>query len=128
MTYNHGVRVIENPTSLQAPIEGTAGLQVVIGAAPVNLAKDPYAAVNRPILARNFAEAKEAVGYSDDFGNFELCEAIDASFRVLNVSPIVLINVLDPKVHFSSLTSASHTVTDGQVVIEQTGVLADSWS
>ena len=36
MAYNHGVRVAENPTSLMAPIEGTAGLQVIIGVAPVN--------------------------------------------------------------------------------------------
>ena len=44
MAYNHGVRVKEQATSLVAPVTGTAGLQVIIGTAPVNLAADPYKA------------------------------------------------------------------------------------
>lgn len=31
MAYQHGVRVLENPTSLTAPILGTAAFQVVVG-------------------------------------------------------------------------------------------------
>ena len=31
MAYNHGVRILENPTSLTAPILGTAAFQVVVG-------------------------------------------------------------------------------------------------
>lgn len=46
MAYNHGVRVKEQATSLVAPVTGTAGLQVIIGTAPVNLAADPYKASN----------------------------------------------------------------------------------
>ena len=38
MAFQHGVRVSEQPTSLIAPVLGTAGLQVVFGTAPVNLA------------------------------------------------------------------------------------------
>ncbi|MFQ8879459.1 MAG: hypothetical protein ACLR7N_13725 [Roseburia hominis] len=38
-TYNHGVRVLEEVTALAVPVSGTAGLQVVIGTAPINLAK-----------------------------------------------------------------------------------------
>ena len=106
MAYNHGVRVAENPTSLMAPIEGTAGLQVIIGVAPVNLAADPYHATNRPMLAYSFAEASAAVGYCDNFKDYNICESIDASFRVLNVAPIVLINVLDPKTHKKELEEA----------------------
>ena len=44
MAYNHGVRVKEQATSLVTPVTGTAGLQVIIGTAPVNLAADPYKA------------------------------------------------------------------------------------
>ncbi|MCD8204512.1 MAG: hypothetical protein LUC16_01615 [Coprobacillus sp.] len=124
-TYNHGVRVQENPTSLVAPIEGTAGLQVIIGAAPVNLADDPYGATNKPMLAYSFAEACAAVGYSDDFENYNMCESIDASFRVLNVAPIVLINVLDPNTHKKDLEAADYEVHDGVATIEVSGILAD---
>lgn len=38
MPYQHGVRVLEQATSIVAPILGTAGLQVVFGTAPINLA------------------------------------------------------------------------------------------
>lgn len=125
MAYNHGVRVAENPTSLMAPIEGTAGLQVIIGVAPVNLAADPYHATNRPMLAYSFAEASAAVGYCDNFKDYNICESIDASFRVLNVAPIVLINVLDPKTHKKELEEKTYDITDGQALIDTFGVLAD---
>lgn len=125
MAYNHGVRVQENATSLVAPVEGTAGLQVIIGVAPVNLAEDPYNATNVPLLAYSFAEASAAVGYCDDFANYNICESIDASFRVLNVAPIVLINVLDPTTHVAALEEASYDVEDGVVTIPTFGILAD---
>lgn len=125
MAYNHGVRVIENPTGVSAPITGTSGLQVVIGAAPVNLAADPYACTNVPILANTFAEAAAAVGYCDDFADYNICEVIDASFRVAGTGPVVLINVLDPTVHISNLASQQLVVTDGQVTIQTKGILAD---
>lgn len=126
MAYNHGVRVLENPTSLTTPRNGTAGLQVIIGVAPVNLAEDPYGATNTPKLAYSFAEASAAVGYCDDFANYNICESIDASFRVLNIAPIVLINVLDPKTHRKALEEQTITVTEGQAVVETFGVLADT--
>lgn len=61
MAYNHGVRVKEQATSLVAPVTGTAGLQVIIGTAPVNLAADPYKATNVPMIAYSFSEAVEQV-------------------------------------------------------------------
>ena len=128
MAYNHGVRVLENPTSVAAPIYGTAGLQVVVGVAPVNLAKDPYHCTNVPMLANSFAEAAEAVGYSDDFSDYNICEAIDASFRVAGIGPIVFINVLDPNTHYAAMAATQYTVEGGQVTIPVKGILADKLS
>lgn len=125
MPYNHGVRVLEKQTSLTAPIYGTAGLQVVVGVAPVNLAADPYHCTNVPMLANSFAEASAAVGYCDDFGDYNICESIDASFRVTNVAPIVLINVLDPTVHVTDFTEKTYALKNGQAVMDIKGVLAD---
>lgn len=125
MAYNHGVRILENPTSLTAPINGTAGLQVVVGVAPVNLAADPYHCTNVPMLANSFAEACQAVGYCDDFADYNICESIDASFRVTNVAPIVLINVLDPNTHVEEFSAKTYTVTNGQAKMDIKGVLAD---
>lgn len=126
MAYNHGVRVLENPTSLTVPRNGTAGLQVIIGVAPVNLAEDPYNAANTPLLAYSFSEASAAVGYCDDFANYNMCESIDACFRVLNIAPIVLINVLDPKTHKKAMEEQTVTVTDGQATVPVLGILADT--
>ena len=121
MAYNHGVYVSEQPTSLTVPIEGTAGLQVIFGTAPCNLANDPVAAVNKAQLCYSFAEAKAAVGYSDDFTNYTLCQAIDASFRVFNTAPIILVNVLDPAKHKTAVAKAALTLTKGQATIVANG-------
>ena len=126
MAYNHGVRVQEQETSIVAPITGTAGLQVVIGTAPVNLAADPYAVTNVPIIAYSYKEAAQQLGYSDDFKKYTLCQSVDASFRVLNVAPIILINVLDPKKHKKANEETKVAVESMQATVEITGILADT--
>ena len=126
MPYNHGVRVQEQPTSLVAPITGTAGLQVVIGTAPVNLAAEPYKATNVPIIAYSFKEATEQLGYSDDFKNFTLCQSMDATFRVFNVAPIIFINVLDPAKHKKANEEQTVDVESLQAVVPVQGILADT--
>ena len=50
MAYFHGVYNSEIDTSLTAPIQGSAGLQVIFGTAPIHLSRDPAAAVNKPML------------------------------------------------------------------------------
>lgn len=125
MAYKHGVYVRENATSLTATIAGTAGLQVVVGTAPVNLAKDPAAAVNKPVLVNSFAEAVEAMGYSDDFAAYTLCQSMDAAFRVVGCAPLVLINVLDPAKHSVNLTEQTVQVNNKVAVLETEGVLLD---
>ena len=99
MAYNHGVRILENPTSLTAPILGTAAFQVVVGVSPVNLAEDPYKATNVVKLAYSFSEASAAVGYSNNLKDYNLNQSISATFKKFAVAPIALINVLDPKKH-----------------------------
>ena len=61
MAYKHGVYTSEVATSMVAPITGTAGLQVIVGTAPVNMLKDPAAAVNVPLLVSSYKEAVEAI-------------------------------------------------------------------
>lgn len=63
--YPHGVYVSEQETSLIAPIVGTAGLQVIIGTAPVNMLVNPEEAVNKPLLVYSYKEAVMSVGYSE---------------------------------------------------------------
>ena len=126
MAYNHGIRIEEQATSIVAPITGSAGLQVVIGTAPINLAKDPYSVTNVPLIAYSFSEAASQLGYSDDFKKFTLCQSMDASFRIFNVAPIIFINVLDPKKHKKDNTEASINVVAKQAKLEEDGILLDT--
>lgn len=123
MPYKHGVYVSEQETSLTAPISGTAGLQVIFGTAPVNLVDDPTGAVNTPKLCRSYKEACAAVGYSNDWEHYTLCQSIYTCFNVQNVAPIILVNVLDPATHKTALTAETLPVVDHQAKVEETGIL-----
>lgn len=125
MGYKHGIYQDEIATSISAPIEGTAGLQVIVGTAPVNMLADPSAAVNTPIVVHNFKEAVAAVGYSEDFAKYTLCEAISACFQVVGIAPIVLINVLDPanSKFQANMTGGTVTIIDGIAKVEEIGAL-----
>ena len=128
MAYKHGVYNTEQATSLTVPIQGSAGLQVIFGTAPIHLAKDPTAAVNTPKLVYSYKEAVEAVGYSDDFENFTLCQSISACFQVFNVAPIILVNVLDPNkaAHVTQNQAESCDVVDGVVLYDKKYVLLNT--
>lgn len=126
MSYNHGVRVLENPTSLANPILGTAGLQVIFGTAPINMAADPYNSTNKLFQINSFAEAVELLGYSDDFESYTLCQSMMANFKLFNIAPIILCNVLDPAVHKVAVVAAPYAVTDLQAKINVKGLLLNS--
>lgn len=124
MAYMHGVRVKENPTSVSTPVANESGVPVIFGTAPVNLAADPAKAANKLFLCKTFAEAKAAVGYSEDYENYTLCQAMDAFFKAFGVGPIVICNVLDPATH-KTTHEETLTVTNGQAVSKTEGVLLD---
>lgn len=125
-TYKHGVYTSEQETSMTAPVTGTAGLQVVVGTAPVNMLDDPAGAVNTPLLAYSYKEAVAAVGYNSDFASYTLCESISAAFSVVGTGPLVLINVLDPAKHTATLAETTVQVNSGVAVLDAVGVLLDS--
>lgn len=124
MAYEHGVKASEVATSIFAPVEATAGLQVVVGTAPINLAKTTEY-VNKPLLAYSFAEAVEGLGYSDDWENYTLCEAMDSAFKLYGVAPVVFVNVLDPSNH-KEVGTAEVNILNKKAIIEQTGILLDT--
>lgn len=123
--YKHGVYVGEQETSLVAPVEGTAGLQVIFGTAPVNMLEDPAAAVNKPLLVYSYPEAVAAVGYVPDFARYTLCESISANFSVVNTSPLILVNVLDPAKHSANIEEQTVEVEEGVALLDEGGVLLD---
>ena len=128
MAYEHGVYNSEQDTSLTTPVQGSAGLQVIFGVAPIHLASDPTTAANTIKLCYSFKECQQAVGYSDDFEKFTLCQSVDASFRVFNVAPIILINVLDPTkaAHITQNAAADCAVSAGEILYDKAYVMLNT--
>ena len=119
----HGIFIQEEATPLTVPITGSAGVPVVIGAAPINVLDDPAAVVNTPILANSAAEAMEALGYNTDFQKFGLCQEMYVTGNIYQVAPVVYINVLDPATHKKALASTTVPVSILSQPFKQTGIL-----
>lgn len=124
--YNHGVRVMEEGTDTVVPVN-SSGLQVVVGTAPVNMAENPAAVVNVPVVCMSLADAEKKLGFCDDFENFTLCQSMYANFVAYAVKPVVFINVLDPMKHRKDNEAKEYGVVNSQAVVDDlTGVLLDS--
>lgn len=126
MAYKHGVYVQEQATKLIAPVLGTAGLQVVVGTAPVNMLENPAAACNTPLLVQSYAEAVGAVGYNSNFAAYTLCESISVNFQVVGTGPMVFINVLDPAKHSANIEGEELEVVEDVAHLDAVGVLRDT--
>lgn len=114
--YKHGVYVKEQPTAIKPAVSGTGCLPVVIGVAPVHLAKNP-AKPNTPVLCYSYAEAVDAFGYSDNFEQYTISEAIYAMFALYGVGPVVFVNVLDVEKHKEHKSSVAAKVENHEFVI-----------
>lgn len=125
MAYERGIKIKEDPTVLAAPIRGTAGLQVVVGTSPVNLAEDPAGSVNVPKLVESLRAASAAVGYAQDMA-YTLDQSIYANFEMVAVAPVILINVLDPTRHKKEIQETGCAVKDGQAILAQEGAILAS--
>ena len=123
MSYKHGIEVAEKATSLKTPLSTEYAAQVIFGTAPVNLAEYPEKAVNTPIMTNSFEEAKAALGYSEDWKNYTLCQSMDASYNLFQVSPVIFVNVLDPERHVKELEEMTVPVANGQAIVASPGIL-----
>ncbi|MEK4883672.1 phage tail sheath family protein [Bacillus sp. FSL W8-0223] len=125
MAYQHGVQIIEQQTPAE-PSRSLSAVQVVFGTAPVNLIEDPKSAVNVPILVETLEDVKEKIGYGYDFDDYTLNQSVYASFELFNVAPIVLVNVLDPDIHKTTVSNKTVTISKKMATIDDDGVLLDS--
>ncbi|GHV34953.1 hypothetical protein FACS18949_11980 [Clostridia bacterium] len=112
MAYEHGVNITENKTSLSTPVTALSGISIVVGTAPVHMVGGK---VNEPILAYSYAEAVSALGYSDDWAKYTLCEVIYSHFVLYQVAPVVFVNTLDPAVNITHIAAASYDLADGKI-------------
>lgn len=130
MAYQHGAFATEVPTKVVPSVEVFAGLPVVFGCAPLNMATDS-GGVNKPVLCYTQAEAVAAFGFvpanpTTGKFDFEISEAIDVHFSKFNMAPIVLVNVLDPAEHKVVVPEFTAALAGGFVNVNHVGVLKDT--
>lgn len=125
MAIKHGVTIIEQATSVLAPSQAASGIPFVVGTAPVNLASAPVP-VNTPVLAFTYAEAVAALGYSDNWEDYTLCELIYSHFALYAKAPVILVNVLDPATHKTAISTATIAVSNRVATLAVDGVLLPS--
>ncbi|WP_295157130.1 phage tail sheath family protein [Selenomonas sp. AE3005] len=125
MAYFHGVKANEVPTSVVTPVATTAGLPVVFGTAPVHLTDNPKAYVNKPVICYSWGEAVAALGYSDDWDKYTLCEAMYSQFKLYAVKPIIFVNVLNPDVHKAGVAGVEKAVSaDKKLLLDEPVILS----
>lgn len=124
MSFRHGVYKSEVPTSIVAPSQGESGLPVIVGTAPVFMGDS--ACVNVPKLVYTYEEAVSIFGYSDNWEDWTLCEAMYSQFVLYGQSPVVLVNVFDPAKHKEEVSGAQYASLNGSVNLGQNVMQADS--
>ena len=90
----HGVQTGKLTTSISTPNVASSGVIFAVGTAPVQMVEGGK--INEVVMANNYAEAVQKLGYSDDWKKYSLCEVIYTAFQLYTTSPVFLVNVLDP--------------------------------
>lgn len=90
----HGVQTGKLTTSVSTPNVASSGVIFAVGTAPVQMIEGGK--INEVVMANNYAEAVQKLGYSDDWKKYSLCEVIYTAFQLYTIAPIFLVNVLDP--------------------------------
>lgn len=130
MPFKHGVYVSEAATSLSTPIKAETGVPYYFGTSCITAAESP-AQANVPVLCTSFDEFAQKLGYSDEWGKYNLCEAAYSHFRVFGCQPAIFCNVLDPDGTLTdeepeSMSFVSHRLTVPSEAVPSTVVLSAS--
>ena len=100
---------------------------VYVGALPVHTVAGGGANVNKPILLTDFASAVKAVGYTDDWENYDLCEALYTHFVLAENGPIVVINVFNPATKKKSKETTVQATANQAILGNMGNVILDSF-
>lgn len=124
--YQHGIISTEKATVMEKPIEVESAIAVVFGTAPINMAKDPYSVTNVPIVLEGYEDAVNKLGFSYNFKDYTICQSVFTRFVKSLRGPIVVVNVLDPKVHVKDVIAKTFSVINKKVEISDQGILLDT--
>lgn len=112
--FYHGAKARQVATSVSTPVTANSGVVFAVGTAPVHTVDGQ---VNTPIMANTYEEAVAALGYSDDWTKYSLCEVVYSQFQLYNVAPVFFVNVLDPAKHKKAVAAADFDLSDGKVLL-----------
>lgn len=124
MTYKHGAFGEQSPTQDKLPPLGVGVIPIYIGTAPLTAVVDTAGAINTPIIAYTFEDCKTKLGYSDDWEEYTLCEAMHAHFKngIRPIGPVIFINVYDPATHTVEAPVDQVDIIGGTVDGVRTGI------
>ncbi len=137
---NHGVNAGEQATSVSTPVVAESGVPFVVGTAPIQSATNP-AKAGVPVLCTSWDEAVAALGYSDDWEKYTLCEVMYSHFKLFGCQPVIFCNVLDladsdnkETVAAEDMVVTAHkiklpieAINDNTLVIKATGEQGDAY-
>mgnify|MGYP003440753374 CR=1 FL=1 len=129
--YKHGAYGSLDASVITAS-DTAPSVPLFVGRAPVNLVRGYATAgiINTPVYIGDLG-AKNTIGYSDNWEDFELCEALSALFNnsIGNIGPAYFINVLNPDVHKKSeKTTKDLTFTHGRAYITSDTIIIDTFA
>lgn len=130
MAYKHGVYAARTASQAKSAPQAEEAV-LYVGTAPINLIRG-YAGkdlVNSPVKVNTLADAYAKIGYSENWDDYSLNEAVDYHFNNTkhNIGPIYIINVLDPDVHRkASQTTKSVTFTAGKGSFASSTIILDT--
>lgn len=113
--FKHGINTYKADTKYTTMRTAEVGVPFFVGCAPCHRAGGFK---GKPQIAYTFEEAKELLGYSDEWRNqddspkWNLCQAMDAFFNVFQMGPAVFYNLFDPATHKTAVASASVAVSN----------------
>ena len=79
---DHGINVSRADTAVATPNTATCGIPFVIGTAPLSKATGTPATAGLPVLCTSYDEAKEQLGYDDDWAKYTVCEVMHYHFKL----------------------------------------------
>ncbi len=109
---SHGVTTGKSGNGTITPVSVDTGVHFVVGTAPVQMTGGK---VNEVIMASSYNAAVQALGYSEDWKKYSLCEEIYTALTLFNSAQIFLVNVLDPKKHKKAVDETEVDVVDNQI-------------
>lgn len=111
----YGVKVVDQASTVTSPNAALTGITIAFGTAPVHQVSG---SVNQVVAANTYEEAVDALGYSDDWDKYTLCEVMHVYFKQYGLAPLLLVNVLDPDKKKTKVAARSCAITGGKIELD----------